>query len=70
LLRNEEEKYEIDSNLASLKAAINIIEKTKKFSHPLVLKILSTIYTAEVVGIMLRSVHSEVARVIVLPRLK
>jgi histone deacetylase complex regulatory component SIN3 len=54
----------------SLKAAITLIEKTKKLSHPLVIKILSNIYTTEVVGIMMRSAHADVARIIVLPRLK
>ena len=70
LLKNEEEKYEIDNNLISLKSAIQLIDKSKKLNHPLVVKMLSNIYTTEVVGIMMRSVHSEVAKVIVLPRLK
>jgi histone deacetylase complex regulatory component SIN3 len=58
LLRNEEEKYEIDSNLLSLKAAISIIERSKKLNNSLVQKVLSNIYPAEVMGVMLRGVHA------------
>ena len=70
MLKNEEEKYEIDSNLISLKAAISIIEKSKRISHPLVFKIISNLYTAEVVGIMMRSSHADIAQTIILPRLR
>lgn len=69
-MRNEEEKYEIDSNILSLQAAIKIIERTKRLTHPLVQRILSNIYTGEVVGIMMRNPNAEVAKVIVVPRLK
>ena len=56
--------------MLSLKAAINIIEKTKKLNNSLVFKIISNIYTAEVIGIMMRSAHADIAQNIVLPRLK
>jgi hypothetical protein len=36
----------------------------------LVQRILSNIYTGEVVGIMMRNPNAEVAKVIVVPRLK
>jgi hypothetical protein len=39
-------------------------------THPLVQKVLANIYTNEVVGIMMRNPHPEVARSIVVPRLR
>ena len=69
-MKNEEDKYEIDSNLTCLRAALRLIKGPSRLSHPLVQRLLANIYPHDVLSLMTTVSSDEVATQIVVPRLQ